>query len=165
MVIREGCEGCEGCEAGELGVAAKFTKRQARTTFGVVLDVFLILIFDVWRTFPTFPIRAIRPILTNTDFSHCLTPQVYPELGYFRDINFMLRLLMVPSNKHLPRRTKWQSTDAELSWSYVLPRKASSSSGTLFCVSTMVVVSTVILFDNDSFDNGFFDTYSFDTGQ
>ena len=47
---------------------------------------------------------------------------VYPELGFFRDINFMLRLLMVPSNEHLPRVTKWKSTDAELTWSYVAPK-------------------------------------------
>jgi hypothetical protein len=51
---------------------------------------------------------------------------VYPELGYFRDINFMLRLLMVPSNEHLPRVTKWKPTDAELSWSYIPLKKSSS---------------------------------------
>ena len=47
----------------------------------------------------------------------------YPELKYFRDINFMLRLLMVPSNENIPKLKKWKSTDAELHWKYVLPKE------------------------------------------
>ena len=53
---------------------------------------------------------------------------VFPELGYFRDINFMLRLLMVPAGKTLPQLRRWKSTDAALRWHYMSDKSSDDKS-------------------------------------
>ena len=53
---------------------------------------------------------------------------VFPELGYFRDINFMLRLLMVPAGKTLPQLRRWKSTDAALRWHYTAEKNNDGNS-------------------------------------
>ncbi len=41
---------------------------------------------------------------------------LYPEIGYFRDLVFMLKLVMLPSTDDLPELKPWTPTDAELTW-------------------------------------------------
>ena len=42
----------------------------------------------------------------------------YPELGLFRDIVFIFKLLMVPSSEALPEIYSWLPLDAALTWRY-----------------------------------------------
>ena len=42
----------------------------------------------------------------------------YPELGFFRDIVFILKVLMVPTSDALPEIRAWMPTDAQLTWTY-----------------------------------------------
>jgi len=41
----------------------------------------------------------------------------YPELGYFRDLVFMFKLVMVPTSDKLPELKQWLPKDATLKWS------------------------------------------------
>jgi hypothetical protein len=41
----------------------------------------------------------------------------YPEVGYFRDIVFMLKLVLVPTSDRLPELKQWTPRDAGLKWS------------------------------------------------
>jgi hypothetical protein len=41
----------------------------------------------------------------------------YPEIGFFRDIIFMLKLVMVPTSEKLPELKPWLPTEAALHWS------------------------------------------------
>ena len=41
---------------------------------------------------------------------------LYPEIGFFRDLIFMLKLVMLPSTDDLPELRRWTHTDAEISW-------------------------------------------------
>ena len=42
---------------------------------------------------------------------------IYPEIGYFRDLVFMFNLVMVPSSEKLPEIRPWDPHEAELNWS------------------------------------------------
>jgi hypothetical protein len=42
----------------------------------------------------------------------------YPEIGYFRDIVFSFKLVMIPSADGLPELRLWEPADAALKWSY-----------------------------------------------
>jgi hypothetical protein len=42
--------------------------------------------------------------------------QLYPEIGYFRDIIFMFKLVMVPTLDMLPEVKCWDPENAVLSW-------------------------------------------------
>lgn len=42
----------------------------------------------------------------------------YPELGFFRDIVFILKVFMVPTSDALPDIRAWMPTDAQLQWDY-----------------------------------------------
>ena len=41
----------------------------------------------------------------------------YPEIGYFRDIVFMFKLVMVPTNDKLPELRPWSPEECALQWS------------------------------------------------
>ena len=43
----------------------------------------------------------------------------YPELFYYRDVIFMFKFMMTPTNNALPEIKMWSQTDADLSWRYV----------------------------------------------
>ncbi|KOO31915.1 hypothetical protein Ctob_015016, partial [Chrysochromulina tobinii] len=68
-----------------------------------------------------FPIERAAPgdllplYLTGEDR---LVLENYPELGFFRDIVFIFKLLMVPSVEALPEIMTWRPLDAALSWRY-----------------------------------------------
>ena len=89
-------------------------------------EVFLLHQLCIQMGYPTGDIQMMGQYLSGENRSII---DIYPEFQYFRDINFMLRLLMVPSNENMPRRTKWKATDAELTWCYVPPKKNNSSIG------------------------------------
>ena len=42
----------------------------------------------------------------------------YPELVYYRDVVFMFKFLMTPTNSALPEIRTWIQTDADLQWKY-----------------------------------------------
>ena len=42
----------------------------------------------------------------------------YPELAFFRDIVFILKVLMVPTSESLPEIKAWMPSDARLHWEY-----------------------------------------------
>ena len=43
---------------------------------------------------------------------------LYPELGYFRDLVFMFKAMQAPSTEGLPDLRAWLPTEAALSWTY-----------------------------------------------
>ena len=61
----------------------------------------------------------------------------WPELGYFRDIVFLLKLMMAPTADSLPAVKAWAPADALLTWSavYISPKKrpAVKATGRSFC--------------------------------
>ena len=42
----------------------------------------------------------------------------YPELVYYRDVVFMFKFMMTPTNSALPEIRTWLQTDADLAWKY-----------------------------------------------
>ena len=42
----------------------------------------------------------------------------YPEIGYFRDLIFLLKLVMIPSSDGLPEVKMWNPKDAALVWTF-----------------------------------------------
>ena len=42
----------------------------------------------------------------------------YPELVYYRDVVFMFKFMMTPTNAALPEIRTWMQTDADLQWKY-----------------------------------------------
>ena len=42
----------------------------------------------------------------------------YPELLYYRDVVFMFKFMMTPTNAALPEIRTWMQTDADLQWKY-----------------------------------------------
>ena len=63
---------------------------------------------------------------------------LFPELGAFRDLNFLFKLFMCPESAMLPQRAHWRPSDAALVWSH---RRGSLSSAA--AVSSVPAASTV----------------------
>jgi hypothetical protein len=42
----------------------------------------------------------------------------YPEIGFFRDLIFMFKLVMVPTSDKLPELKPWTPQEAALKWSF-----------------------------------------------
>ena len=42
----------------------------------------------------------------------------FPELGFFRDVVFLFKMLMVPSSDALPEICAWMPLDAALAWKH-----------------------------------------------
>ena len=66
--------------------------------------------------FPTEPARDLLPLYLSGESR--LVLENYPELGFFRDIVFIFKLLMVPSSEALPEIYSWLPLDAALTWRY-----------------------------------------------
>ena len=66
--------------------------------------------------FPTEPASSLLPAYLSGESR--LVLENYPELGFFRDIVFIFKLLMVPSSEALPEIYSWLPLDAALTWRY-----------------------------------------------
>ena len=63
----------------------------------------------------------------------------YPEIGFFRDLVFMFKLMMVPSSESLPELKPWGPSDAALRWSSAEGSyKVSGFGMKLECINTVV---------------------------
>jgi hypothetical protein len=64
--------------------------------------------------------RSGSPEQDAADYISGNSPEImdnYPELGWFRDIVFFLKLMMCPSLEDLPSLCPWEPRDAALQWS------------------------------------------------
>jgi hypothetical protein len=72
--------------------------------------------------------RFVDQVCLHMGFRRNLEPQYlcgsssifldhYPEIGYFRDLVFMFKLVMVPTNDKLPELKSWEVDEVGLTWS------------------------------------------------
>ena len=66
--------------------------------------------------FPIEPASSLLPKYLSGESR--LVLENFPELGFFRDIVFTFKLLMVPSSEALPAIFSWMPLDAALTWQY-----------------------------------------------
>jgi hypothetical protein len=73
---------------------------------------------------------------------------LYPEIGYFRDLVFMFKLVMVPTSDKLPELRPWDPEEVALRWSVDEKALLFTIKGTLkicfVCRLTVVSVCTII---------------------
>lgn len=70
----------------------------------------------LYTAFPTEPAGSLLPAYLSGESR--LVLENYPELGFFRDVVFMFKMLMVPSSEALPEIFSWLPLDAALAWVY-----------------------------------------------
>ena len=58
--------------------------------------------------------RALLPLYLSGESRLML--ENFPELGFFRDVVFLFKMLMVPSSEALPEIRAWTPLDAALTW-------------------------------------------------
>ena len=66
--------------------------------------------------FPTEPAATLLPAYLSGESR--LVLENFPELGFFRDVVFIFKMLMVPSSEALPEIFSWMPLDAALTWRY-----------------------------------------------
>ena len=66
--------------------------------------------------FPSEPAADLLPAYLSGESRLLL--ENFPEIGFFRDIVFLFKMLMVPSSDALPDLCAWMPLDAVLSWRY-----------------------------------------------